>query len=408
MQTRTMRMWHRFGFVMPVCNAAVAPICTSLCLLFGIALAACATEANQANTQPVIRDSGIDVSQQVGSIVWLDNETVAFLALVPNVGRPWMLHSFNRLDQLTTWNVRTRVIGRHGDPGYGRVCFDGREVIQSDVEGTDQATEGAAKKLRYWLVSGPLERRSKRELTREQSAGFDFDTCRPQSELLSLPAGTSEYENGRRRLLRLRPEHGFLEFVAEQGAPYPIRLILPATNSGQPAVDLPALKGHEVFGLPLRFYPNRGAYLVKSIPPGSKPVYPSGQSTVNLWWLYPGGRLEKAATVRSPLRDSQPSELAVENASTAFIPVAINDTTPMARGYLVDGGTMTFKGDTEKLGLYHADRDSSTKLLSGLLTKIAVSPDGCRAALGVDDKNPAGPPERYRLYVIDTCKGDKK
>lgn len=163
-----------------------------------------------------------------------------------------------------------------------------------------------------------------------------------------------------------------------------------------------------MFGLPLRFYPNRGAYLVKSIPPGSKPVYPSGQSTVNLWWLYPGGRLEKAATVRSPLRDSQPSELAVENASTAFIPVAINDTTPMARGYLVDGGTMTFKGDTEKLGLYHADRDSSTKLLSGLLTKIAVSPDGCRAALGVDDKNPAGPPERYRLYVIDTCKGDKK
>jgi hypothetical protein len=235
---------------------------------------------------------------------------------------------------------------------------------------------------------------------------FNDWECNWEIDPPPLPPGRTEFRQGDRWLMRLRPDHGFLEFNVEGVQRYPLQLV-PPVGSGRPVVDLPALKDYQMFGLPERFYPHQGAYLIRGMPPGNNDRRSQAETLMHYWWLYPDGRLERSATFRHPKDDSQPSEIDLAKGGTIRVPVRINDATPFSQGYLINGGTYSFRDELGKLGLYYADLQIQVKLLPGVLTNIFVSPNGCRAAVGVDDKDPIRPPERYRLYVIDACVGAK-
>jgi hypothetical protein len=235
---------------------------------------------------------------------------------------------------------------------------------------------------------------------------FNEWECNWEIDPPPLPPGRTEFRQGDRWLMRLRPDHGFLEFDVEGVKQYPLQLV-PPVGSGRPVVDLPALKDYQMFGLPERFYPHQGAYLIRGMPPGNNDRRARPDTLVYYWWLYPDGRLERGATFRHPKDDSQPSEIDVANGGTIRVPVRISDAAPFSQGYLINGGTHSFRDELGKLGLYYADHQTQAKLLPGVLTNIFVAPNGCRAAVGVDDKDPIRPPERYRLYVIDACAGTK-
>jgi hypothetical protein len=221
-----------------------------------------------------------------------------------------------------------------------------------------------------------------------------------------LPPGRTEFRQGDRWLMRLRPEHGFLEFDVEGVKQYPLQLV-PPVGSGRPVVDLPALKDYQMFGLPERFYPHQGAYLIKGFPPGNAERPAAADNILQYWWLYPDGRLQRSATFRHPKDSSKPDEVDLASGATVRLWAAINQAEPLSQGYLINGGTHSFRDELGKLGLYYADHQTQAKLLPGVLTNIFVAPNGCRAAVGVDDKDPIRPPERYRLYVIDACAGAK-
>ncbi|MBV6408743.1 MAG: hypothetical protein EFKGCFLK_02344 [Rhodocyclaceae bacterium] len=203
------------------------------------------------------------------------------------------------------------------------------------------------------------------------------------------------------QFVRLKPEHGWVEFAKRSGDPphvlrqYPAAIIPPA-GQAESGIALPEffrenLKRVSRYDSTLLYYPHRNAYVLRT--QHYQSPLPEGVRTT-LWWIYPDGRVEE---IVSYTRDKS---WPLANANS-FIPAR--------SGVYFIGADTTLTSYVGLYGLFrYYDDNKRRRVVAGRIGPWALSPDGCKLAFGNDDRWLVDGPRQYKLQVIDLCKGEKK
>lgn len=355
---------------------SIVHACLLGCLL--VAAAGCVGEVrNSAGPErvaagyPIVVDSGVVLPGTIGrhgikDIYWLDNERILFLAKEPD----WVGPSGEKRDMfsLILWNWRTGKPLRHRGPGIDGLCV-GDDIVRY---------------YRRRVESGnydDIERYAGRfgEEGIVPTVLIDRETCRPKSELPPLPAGVPEFENGRLRLLRLRPEHGFLEYSILPKPNDALRLIPPYAPVSDARL-VTELRGESISAP--AYFPFKQAYWI--MPDYPEIPAPVGKE-VRSWWLYPNGTVE---LVHRAVRRSD----AEPNATVPEIPTK-------AGYYLIK--PRNFRDNRiGQAGLYrYNDSGPHERMVRAEVSGWSVSPSGCRLALGLDRREIKSGPD---VFVLNT------
>ncbi|HWR87740.1 MAG TPA: hypothetical protein VN277_04900 [Acidiferrobacterales bacterium] len=316
-------------------------------------------------------------------IYWVDDHQVLFQGFLK-------AEDINKNNQRRAllFDVRTKRVEDRGVIGGG-LCYHDGYVRYGRYIPDGKPKEGESR----WIAGRFGQERPVFESRPPQPEGKLFDAdweCRPDQRLPPLPAGLPEFENGRRWVLRLRPEHGFLEYASapEGFIDYPVRLIPPGAQAkdGYPIAEL---RGYPVY--PPGYYPFKQAYWLQ--PSHPEIPTPLGRE-VRSWWLYPDGKLE--AVHRAVRRSSSEP-----NATVPSIPTR-------AGYYLIK--PRNFRDSAiGQAGLYrYSDSGEHLRVLRGEIGGWAVSPDGCRLAVGLDEREVKSAGDAYVLHAIELCEAAKQ
>jgi hypothetical protein len=354
---------------------------------------------------PRVVDSGVVLPGTIGrhgikDFYWLDNERIVFLAKEPD----WVGPSGEKRDMfsLMLWTWRAGKAVRVRGPGIDGLCV-GDDIVRY---------------YRRRVESGnydDLERYAGRfgEEKAVPMVLIDRETCRPQSELPPLPVWARE-----RRIVRLRPEHGFVEWkqLSEGGylAVTPVKMHRYGASEQQGLPITPALA--EQTNLLFEYFRDAQGYFLTSggrdASAARMPLRSGGgyveRSRVHYWWLSPTGSLKLAMTVLGWKVSYLETTIIFPPGDRITFPTIMGSITPFGQRFLA-AGYGSGKGDRlDGEGLYLVDRTGAQQIAKGQTTRVSVSPDGCRAAFGLDDRDPKVQPTNYRLSVIDQCNGDKE
>jgi len=351
--------------------------------LFCLLLVACAAHAQPAR----VRSFDFEVHSG-GSIHWMSDREIVFKALVQAGKNQKPAYGFNRIGRLAILNTDKGTI-TWSDESPSRVCVDGNHIAYTQRE---EISDAKGRRERFWITQGSFGNFKKREVEREDTLDgyrrFDFDyACKFASDLPAPPASLQG-----KPTKRLRPEHGFVELERDTGSKlepiYPVRLYA-AGRAGAP-VAIDALRGEDI-NLRWPWLPFRNAYWVNQRI-RYYPIRPPG--TYRSWWLHPDGRVTVAAEFDvaqtfDGLRSWTPA-----------IPVRDGFLATQERGRSTPG-----LGDLGNSGLYRFDpQGQHEKLAAGTVGPWAVSPNGCRLAVGMDDRQHLS--DRFFLKVLHVCKAD--
>lgn len=375
---------------------------TLLGTVLGVLVAACSALAKPSH-ETLVLDSGITLPGTIGrhgikDIYWLDNTKLLFLAKEPNWVSP--AGEGRELLSLMLWDLEAGKPLRLRGPGIDGLCV-GDDLVRYyrrriDIGKYDELERYAGRFGEEKVVP---------------TVPIDRESCRPQAELPPLP----DWAKGR-RITRLRPEHGFLEWssLPEGGylAVVPVKLYRYGASESQGIALAPALTQQTS---PLvEYFPNERAYLLITDQPDGPPIPLRRQrgfaqkTKVQHWWLSPEGTVTLGLTVHAVNVSYAESTLTFPGGKRITFPTMMGSITPFGERYLVSGDDAGSGDYLKRSGLYVVDRSGVALIAKGLTTKVSISPDGCRAAFGLDDSDPMVSPHRYRLHVIDQCKGDSK
>lgn len=320
----------------------------------------------------------IEVPYTPGSVHWMDERRVIFvgatLSAAPAEGRLGILHTD---EERVSW----------GEVVTGRLCADGNSIGYSLVS----RSPGNRLEEQFWVVYGPFGKLSRKKVSRKDvaisSLFFDFTySCRPISSLPPLPPALKG-----KLLKRLRPEHGFAELQTIVGDG-PAKLFPVAIHgssfSGEP-VGLRELHGEDL-SPSWPYFQFKGAYWLTRWP-RVQPASPPG--VFKSWWLKPNG--DVAVAIKFDLRSTF-------DGTHSWLPKI-----PIRDGFLTTHGRSLrspLRGNIGQAGLYVFDVGGKQKMLApGNAGAWAVSPSGCRLAIGLDQRvDDMGVP-KFQLRVIDVC-----
>jgi len=337
-------------------------------------------------------DTGTYLSPYTG-IFWLDDDRVIFGGYggprgVPDELRPGdrPMHTARFLEyRLSTGQFNDRGAIASGGPcadgGYVRYAKPLAGLANSPVEPKWQGFYG-----RYGEETAQPPSPPRTTLVRSWN-------CKLEDELAPLP----EWTKGR-QIRRLRPEHGFLEFEdSRSGEWYPVRIIRPGEgpSSSVPLTRVNALE----FDWPPLYAPADRAYLIGSRRPQSPGVAPR----YYLWRLFLDGRIEQIVSVGGVSRAARESTISPPKGIEAAFSGPVGTILPLgSRRFIFNGGAFDGRGNLNDSGLYVLEPSGIKKLVKGRVKAISLSPNGCKAAAGVDTQDPMAL-DQFRLHIVDAC-----
>jgi len=354
-----------------------------------LSLIACAVAHPALATTPVIYDTGYEIIHKTltPSIYWIDNERLIFEG-INSADRSTAVanrepNQVKRLKKLYVWDANSKSV---------RFYAEGSELCVSN--GTLHYTVRTDKTAGIRVVkAGPLGHEqqtsvplpTKEELSwRAQSERVRGDfTCKTHLRAdLSPPAPKG------RRIIVLRDGDGYLdagpdgtlELVQEirKKGPGPIKLFRPGNRN---PIDLP-ITLEQGPGRPI-YSEYLGAYVTLPRPKGSNPGHvtdwPKGLP-FTAWSFNAAGQTSRVEIPYNHL-------------------VNIIWVQPTSRGWLFGGGNIY-----RSLGLYLFHGGALSKLDDGSVSEIAVTPNGCVAAVAIQNRHlDMGTPTNLRIF--DLCKG---
>lgn len=267
-------------------------------------------------------------------------------------------------------DVRTNKARRHADAegvlcyrsGYVRytVKYDSKSRISIRREGTfGQEKEIVA------------------DMKQQPGQGLNPLTCR------YFDATGSATLRGKR--IPLLDGHGVLEFSrvtdSKPGSPVHSARLFPA--SGKESIVL-AINGAHVSESHIRYYEFADLYMIGyRAPPGLVSDWPMDAAHL-VYLLRPSGVISEMTLPGGPWSKRRLSTIVLTRAGLVF-----------------HGGEIRRWLDPGTAGLYASNGTNVTKLISGQLSGIGVSPDGCRVAVGMNSFTKTGDPTSLR--VVDVC-----
>ncbi len=348
-----------------------------------------------------VRQFEVEVAPSSAQVIhWIDDDRIVFKGVVHAPERAETQYPGKRIGKLATLDLRTGRINWY-EEFNGQICVDGGRVALEQVDDVRQPAAGRIVS-RFWLMRGTPGTLERQEVTREYLQSFDFRTnCRPESELPPLPAWAQEKQGKEgARFMRLRPEHGFVELAIhprpgiKPNPAYPVRIHPPRAQGvqGVPLADIFTKRLKEGYSLsPLRWDRHKGAYHLYL----DYYAWPTPEDVVlTHWWLFPDGRVEEIVTY-SRRRDW---------------PVTYDyRLIPTHAGVFIVGEEPRIVPETGRSGLYRLlDDNTLERILPGRVGAWALSPDGCKLAVGNDSRPRVEGNKQHTLQVINLCKGEQK
>jgi hypothetical protein len=315
-----------------------------LCLLYAT------TRAHAAF--PII-DSGAWVRSGGSRVIfWIDKETLLFLGhdgIKPQTGGEIRVAMLQWVVGNPITLLRRDVDGLCYRPGQVRIVVSDKSTMTRTV------------------YEGPLGSEAP-----VQPKSYDPLNCDSSYDPTSSP--------GARRIRRLRPGHGHLDFGPLNSQDAESADLAYVTSNGR-KFQLP-FGERDVFA-GFEYYAFRNAYFFRlgyrsAGQTGATNVWPSGLRA-KAYWLWPGGKIELVEF---------PGDVAPQPTAAGMV-------------YRITGL------DEGKNGLYLLGRDEKREVvLAGYVTEISVAPDGCRVAFAhAPDRysNMTRPKNRRTLKVADLC-----
>lgn len=351
-----------------------------------ILLGSCnATESNTAASPYPVYDSGRWADPIMNpDIHWIDDYKVIFRSVKDNDKRSRADGPFN----LSIWEIGQSVSVYAIDVvpvqgPLGRFCYNSEGTIfyplkEKDVQGNEQYKHG--------------QMGHEKLFTRPKDAKTIFDSmnCRV------LDVDTMMKERKGRSVHLLLTRHGYLDLGSMSGKESLENNPIVFYRADGSVIQLPVRR--QELGLRYHYFPFKDAYLFEGV---SKPDQPS--DIANLWpasaqhmfWLYPShGRIEPVILPASPWKDRK---------VPAF---GLRGLVPLKEGFFVIHGEPKDPKDAGTVGGYLLRGEKLTKVVSGYLDSLTVSPDGCKVAFvhyPYADATLAADPAPIRLKAVDLC-----
>lgn len=318
---------------------------------------------------------------------WIDDETLMVSGFADNSMWTPLLpdHAAYRLE----YSVSSRMSKNLGLIRSGGFCFDNGFIRY--------IKHGQEADVNTWTVyygaygkEMPLERKADQQPPhRPQRPTWD---CRDESELLPEDL----LYNGQYSLIHLHTEDGYIEHHSNEDGD-----VLQLHRPSGEVIPLTAFTNERVMW-PVKYRVDQGAYMVRSINSGGAGE-PRG---FYLRWLYGDGRTEGILSL-SAGKEKGETSLHLPSGAVIQIPAVNPYILPLSNGdYIFGAGSIGREGVPGFSGLYLLRQGRVIKLVDGIVSEIVVSPDGCKAAAGINSKSLAN--SDYFLHVVDDCHKDDR
>lgn len=357
-----------------------------IALLPLILLGSCnATESNSAASPYPVYDSGMWAEPTAyADIYWIDNNRVIFRSARGKDKRPLAGESFD----LTVWEIgkgttmyANDVVPVQGP--LGRFCYNSEGTIfyplkQRDAQGNELYKYGELGRERLFARSS------------DAKTVFDKMNCRV------LDVDTMMKERKGRALDLLLTRHGYLDVGAVSGKESLENNPIVFHRADGSSIQLPVRRAER--GTLYGYFPFKDAYFFQGSLELGRPsdiakLWPSGTRQI-FYWLYPDGRIE-------------PVFLRGESWPDGKVPnFGIRKFMPLRDGFFLRYGSAKGPKDPGTAGGYLLRNGKLTRIISGHLSSITVSPDGCKVAfvhLPYPDADLVADPAPIRLKAADLC-----
>lgn len=316
-------------------------------------------------------DSGYEIERAASvtpSVYWIDDHRLMFLGLRTadlDAAIAQKDSSNGKLvKKLYIWHVGQPVAEEYASAD--NVCYsDGWVSYRTAVD------RSAAIETRK---EGPLgaEQEIKKPFVGAGEVRSNF-TCRRHAVEHLVPPASRD-----RRIVVLRDGDGYLDLGPSlgikkiEGEARTVRLY--DGNSGQP-IPLPIKWEEDVAQYDVAYSAYRRAYVLRPKRPGSGSRQWPENLPLRVYLLRNNGHLEKVSVPHQPAR-------------------YLNKPQPTVAGWIFGGGDFY-----KTAGLYLFNGTAVSQLDKGLVREIAVSPDGCAAAVGIQNKHlEMGAPVNLRVF----------
>jgi hypothetical protein len=344
-------------------------------------LAACAERAPYP-----VKDSGIYAEE--ADLVWLDNQRVLF-------------HGHKGMEPSSDPNKILRLVDR------GLYRWDTTTGALELYDTFDKRSDGLLVKSSLCVHDGVLTYVN-RGMVITGKRGQETKTPFPKPAHWFNPHSCRYYDTKPfwvvegHRTIPLLEEHGYLD-LGSVSPPQPDPLTLRFENpnpaisfysvAAKKSVTLP-IGWQEVRGIRVEFAPYKNAYLISglqyfdNVKHDLQPAWPD-DVPIKVWWLKPDGTVIKQEVPKLPWSHG--------NAFRFF---------PARKGLYLSKQSPSGPEAFGAMGGYLIQGQEMKKVVAGALRRVAISPDGCTAAVVNDtyEKKPVA--ERLRLQIIQLCQGE--
>jgi hypothetical protein len=317
-------------------------------------------------------DSGYEIARGADvtpSVYWIDDHRLMFLGFKateidapagkdPSSGR--------RLKKLFIWDVRRPVAEEYASADS--LCYSDGWVSYRTAVDQSRAIET--------VREGPLgaEQETTKPFLSFGEVRSNF-TCKRHAVAHLVPPASRN-----RRIVVLRKGDGYLDLgpslgIKIEGEPRTVRLY--SGKTGQP-ISLPIVWEENVAQYDVAYSAYQDAYVLRPKRPGNGSRQWPEALPLRVYLLRNNGDLEKVSAPHQPAR-------------------YLNKPQPTVAGWIFGGGDFH-----KAAGLYLFDGTVVSQLDKGLVQDIAVSPNGCAAAVGIQNKHlEMGTPVKVR--VLQFC-----
>ena len=334
--------------------------------LLSLVTAVIACQATAA--KPVVYDTGYEIDRKIvrQSMYWIDDDRLLFEgsetsdmnAAIANRDLP----RIKQLSRLYLWEKKTASVRTYAEGSglcvangvvhyaAGPRSADGRQIMREGPLGSEREYE--------------VDTSSKQKQTDPIFGQLACKTFQ-RADLVPLP-------EPHRNIVVLRDGHRYLDLGPNIGADlslrraFPRNLVLYLGNSGD-EIKLPLTWDEDFSPFDVVYSEYLGAYVlrpraIRGSPIGQSHSWPADRPLI-VYAISPDGRLQ-----------------------TTFVPYLptefLTHPHPTKAGWVFGGGDIY-----KAAGLYLFDGKKVTKLDSGLVREIAVSPNGCDAAVAIQNKH---------------------
>ena len=356
-------------------------LCRAFLSLFASSLACQAIAAKS-----VVYDTGYEIDHKVvrSSLFWIDNERLLFEGIKTSDMEVAVAkreqHRVERLTRLYLWEKKSTSVRMYAEGSA--LC-----VANGIAHYTETARSANGQKI---VREGPLgsEREVEVDITTKKKRSdpiFGQLACKSfQREDLVPPP--ERYRN----IVVLRDGYRYLDLGPNIGADLSLRRARPRNlllyaGTGAEGIKLPLTWDENFSPFDVAYSDYIGAYVLRpralrGTPIGASQPWPTN-SPLSVYAVWPDGRV---ATTSVPY---WPTEF-------------LTHPRPTKNGWVFGGGDLY-----RASGLYLFDGTTVIKLDSGLVRDIAVSPDGCAAAVAIQSKHlQMGTPTNLKIFAL--CRGE--